>query len=367
MRVALIGPVYPYRGGIAHYTTLLQRALLQADSEVLLVSFRRQYPRWLFPGQDDRDPSRQPLPAVDAHYWIDSLNPLTWLTTFARIRRFRPQLLVLQWWTVFFAPVWLTLALLNALWLRAPLLFICHNVLPHDAQPWERWLTWLTLRWGRRFIVQSDAECARLRALIYKGVIQVAPHPVYDMFAGQRQPAAVARQALNLPATAKILLFFGIVRPYKGLRDLIEALPEVRRQEPQVRLLIAGEFWEDRQGYLDLMTELGVVDLVQIDDRYIPNEEVGRYFSAADLLVAPYRQQTGSGVVELARGFGLPAVTMSAVEEAVLATGHSRPQALAGLIIRGLRQPVATEPAAEAASWQHLVAVLEGQSRRDAA
>jgi glycosyltransferase involved in cell wall biosynthesis len=367
MRLALIGPVYPYRGGIAHYTTLLHEALLREGHEVLLVSFRRQYPRWLFPGKDDRDPSQQPLSAQGAKYWLDSVNPLTWITTFLRIRRFRPQGLVLQWWTTFWSPLWITLALLNALWLRTPLTFLCHNVLPHGARRWEHWAARLTLRWGCRFVVQSAAERDRLRALVRHGTIHIVPHPIYDMFADQRPPRGQARAQLNLPATAKVLLFFGIVRPYKGLADLIQALPAVRRREPQVRLLIAGEFWEAKARYLELIQQANIADIVQIDDRYIPNEEVARYFSAADLLVAPYRQQTGSGVVEMARGFGLPALTMSDLDAEVAATQEPRPQVLARQIVARLHQahpPTAATASAttnaEAASWQRLVHVLAG-------
>jgi glycosyltransferase involved in cell wall biosynthesis len=367
MRFALIGPVYPYRGGIAHYTTLLHQALLHEGHEVLLVSFRRQYPGWLFPGKDDRDPSQQPLSAQGAKYWLDSLNPLTWIITFVRIRRFRPQGLVLQWWTTFWAPLWITLALLNALCLRTPLTFICHNVLPHGARRWEHWATWLTLRWGCRFVVQSAAERDRLRALVRHGTIHIAPHPIYDMFADQRQPRDLARAQLSLPATARVLLFFGIVRPYKGLIDLIQALPAVRRHEPAIRLVIAGEFWEEKAHYLSLMDQGNVADIVQVDDRYIPNEEVARYFSAADLLVAPYRQQTGSGVVELARGFGLPAVTWNDLEPELAATADPRPVVLARQIVARLRakNPPATaistsDLGVEAASWQRLVRALTG-------
>ena len=311
MRLALVGPVYPFRGGIAHYTTLLTTALTD-HNDVLLVSFRRQYPRWLFPGASDRDPSRAPLTMPTAQYWLDSLNPLTWLTTFWRIRSFRPQRLVLQWWTSFWAPVWLTFALLNRLFLRVPLVMICHNVLPHDARAWTRWITWVVLRQADHFIVQTEQEAQRLRALLARSGqpldVQIVPHPVYRMFVDQQQSQSAARHSLGLPLDAPILLFFGIVRPYKGLRELIHALPAVIDQHPNLRLLIAGEFWETQSEYLGLIEQLHLAEHIQIDDRYIPNEEIGRYFSAADRLVAPYRRHTASGAVELAHGFGLPVI-----------------------------------------------------------
>lgn len=372
MRFVLVGPVYPYRGGIAHYTTLLHQALGASGHEVLLVSFRRQYPRWLFPGASDRDPSRRPLNAAGACFWLDSLNPFTWLTTFFRMRRYHPQVLVLQWWTSFWAPVWFTLALLNRLWLRAPLVFLCHNVLPHDAHPWERWLARLTLGRGGRFIVQSEQERQRLCEILPQAAVDVVPHPVYAMFAGQRIDQAEARQRLNLPEQAPVLLFFGIVRPYKGLADLVEALPMVRETAPDIRLVVAGEFWEDKATYLARLRQLQLDDIVQIDDRYIPNEEVGLYFSAADALVAPYRMQTGSGVTELARGFDLPVITLAPGLAAhdrggrpdMTHSGDSRPAMLAAAILTFLDQrddqPAPSAQVDETLSWYKIVAALEG-------
>lgn len=312
----MVGPVYPYRGGIAHYTTMLYRALRERGHDVLMVSFKRQYPRWLYPGRSDKDPSKEPLLVEDAHYWIDSLNPITWLTTFWRIRRYRPDVLVLQWWTTFWAPVWLVLGILNRVFLQNPLVYICHNVLPHEMRWWDPWLTQTVLRWGTRFIVQSEEERRRLVTLMPMVQVTVAPHPLYDMFAAQRIPKDEARRRLELPLDAPILLFFGIIREYKGLRDILAAMPEIRARLGEVVLLVVGEFWEDKRPYIEMIERLGIGDSVIIEDRYIPNEEVGLYFSAADALVAPpYRQVTGSGTVQMARGFGIPVIRLATLKQ----------------------------------------------------
>lgn len=337
MRLVLVGPVYPYRGGIAHYTTMLHRALRERDHQVLLISFKRQYPQWLFPGPSDRDPSEKPLGVENAQYWLDSLNPITWLTTFRRIRDYRPDAIILQWWTTFWAPMSFLLGLLNRLFLRSPLVYICHNVLPHEARPWDSLLARLAWRWGTRFIVQSAEEKERLSSITRGAKISVAPHPVYDMFAGQRMSQEKARQLLGLGSSGPVLLFFGFVREYKGLEDLLAALPEIRAQLGGVNLIVAGEFWENKAPYLAMIEELGITDAVIIEDRYIPNEEVALYFSAADLLVAPYRRVTGSGVVQMAKGFGLTIVgTNIPAGPDVYLTQSQAPKALADTVIKAL-------------------------------
>lgn len=308
MRVVLIGPVYPYRGGIAHYTTMLYSALQKRGHEVLLISFKRQYPRWLFPGKSDKDPSEHPLRAEGARYWIDSLNPLTWFVTFLRLVRYRPDALISQWWTTFWAPVWFVLGLLNTLFLRKPLLYICHNVLPHEMRWWDVWLARLALWWGKHFVVQSEEERRRLLICLPNARATVSPLPVFDMFADEYISKDEARKRLGLPADMPVLLFFGIVRAYKGLADLLSVLPKVRTKLGKVLLLVIGEFWEDKSVYLEKIASLQIEDSVIIEDRYVPNEEVALYFSAADLLVAPYREVTGSAVVQMGIGFRCPVI-----------------------------------------------------------
>ncbi len=364
MKIALLGPVYPWRGGIAHYTALLATAIRRRGHDLLLISFRRQYPAFLFPGRDDRDPSQRPLRAEDARYWIDSLNPLTWLTTFRRLRAYRPELLVLQWWTTFWAPLYLTIGALNRALLGAPLVYLCHNVLPHDAQRGDRLLAQAVLRLGSHFIVTSAAEKARLQALLPWVQASIAPLPVYTICAEERLPQTEARRRLALPEGPPVLLFFGIVRPYKGLDLLLAALPAVRARVGDVLLVVAGEFWEPKQRYREQIRSLGIEKAVIIDDRYIPNEEVAVYFSAADLLVAPYRQVTGSAVVQMARGFGLPIVHAADLPSGDVADLPSEfPEMLASAICDALAQRLSARPmVAEAddnAGWDHLVTLLE--------
>lgn len=373
MRVVLIGPIYPYRGGIAHYTTMLCRTLRDRGHRVLMVSFKRQYPQWLFPGRSDRDPSQRPLGAGNAQYWIDPLNPFTWLTTFSRIASFDPDRIVLQWWTTFWAPVWCVLGLLNRVFLGCPLIYLCHNVLPHERHVWDSTLTRLALHWGTHFVVQSSEEKRRLQAVTSIAAIDIVPHPVYDMFAGEAMGKEEARAQLELPYDVPVLLFFGIVREYKGLRDLLAALPRIHSRLGEATLVVAGEFWEDKADYEKTIHQLGVTELVRLEDRYIPNEQVPVFFSAADVLIAPYRQATGSGTVQLALGCGCPVITTpvgdldQVIEEGItgIITKPADSEALAEDVIRffedsqGCLRRYPGPAGRTAPGWQQLAAAIE--------
>ncbi len=307
MNLALVGPIYPYRGGIAHYTTMLYRELVGQGHRVFLCSFKRQYPHWLFPGRTDRDPSVRE-PGIKGEYRLDSLNPLTWWATARAIRVRQPDTLILQWWTPFFALAWMTLARVAR---RAGIrvIFICHNVFPHERRPWDTWLVRWTLRLGDKFIVQSQDEKAQLLALLPGCPVEVVSMPIFDMFTDQAVSQEEARRRLGLSEDAPVLLFFGFVREYKGLRHLLDAMPAIRAELTGVRLLIVGEFWQDKQPYLDQIRRLGIEDDVITVDQYVPDEKVPVYFGAADVVVLPYTHVTQSAVVQLAFGFGVPVIT----------------------------------------------------------
>jgi len=311
LKIVLIGPVYPYRGGIAHYTTLIAKALLASKHEVKVISFKRQYPKWLYPGQDDHDPSREPI-TVDANFLLDPLYPWTWRKAIKQIIKDSPDLVLIQWWTTFWAFAYAPIAgALKRMGIRVG--YLIHNVIPHEARLWDRFLAKMALGKGDIFVVQSSGQRETLQRLIPNARIELVEHPIYDMFAVQKIDKKSARRKLGLPEDLPLILFFGIVRPYKGLTLLVDALGQLFSEGFQAGLYIAGEFWEDVQKYQDQIKRLNLSDKVWIDNRYIPNEEVAIIFSAADVFVAPYISGTQSGAVKMALGFGLPVIASEIV------------------------------------------------------
>jgi len=308
MKIALVGPTYPFRGGIAHHTTLLCKTL-RARHDVRFYTFSRQYPQWLFPGKTDRDSSRDVVIRESAEAVLDGLNPFSWRHTARRIASFCPDLVIIPWWTSFFAPAFRTIARTVRKRTGAPVLFVCHNVIEHERRFYGTVPTRLALREGHIFAVHSEEERENLLRLLPNAIVRKAFLPVGRSFSGAPVSREEAKRALDV--SGNVLLFFGFVRPYKGLRYLIEALPEVLKRH-EVTLFVAGEFWKNKAEYERLIRDLNLEGNVRLVDRYIPNEEVGTYFAACDAVVLPYVGASQSGIVQLAYEFGRPVVATTA-------------------------------------------------------
>lgn len=347
-RVALVGPVHPWRGGIAQYTMLLDQALRRCGADVTLVSFSRLYPARLYPGDNPVADGPNPLLSNQPHYWLDGTHPFTWLTAFLRLRRQRPSLLILQWWTPVLAPLLRTLCCLNARGLRASVVIICHNVLPHEPSWFDPRVARCVLQGGHRFLVQSPAQKELLLQVLRHAVparaIAVQEHPPYVFPHDPRLTRAEARRRLDLPEQGAMLLFCGLVRPYKGLDDLLAALPVIRRARPDAFLAICGEFWMPQTRIRAQIRRLGLEEAVLIRDAYVPDAELALHFQAASLLCAPYRRNTGSGVVAAAYGFPLGIVRTGTApsdqeREGIFTARPGDRQHLAQQILRALEAP----------------------------
>lgn len=304
MRICLVGPSYPFRGGLAHHTTLLYRHL-RARHQVSFYAFKRQYPAWLFPGTTDRDQSEAPLQESGVLTILDSMNPLTWVNVSRRIIHSRADLVIIPWWTFFWAPQFWTIATLVKRYSAAKLLFICHNVVDHEVHGYNRLCSRAVLRKGDYWFVHSAQDGTRLQELLPWAPVTQAFHPLYDAFQDGAPSHLEARRRLGLHG--ETILFFGFVRPYKGLDDLLRAMPLITQHRP-ITLLVVGEFWEGREAFRRQLAELKLEEAVRVVDRYVPNEEVGLYFSAADLVVLPYVSGTGSGIAQIAYAFEKPLV-----------------------------------------------------------
>jgi glycosyltransferase involved in cell wall biosynthesis len=295
-RLGLIGPVLPYRGGVAQYTTMLHRTLT-SKSELLTFSFKRQYPKFLYPGTSQLDPRYKDHSEPGVHYVLDPMNPFTWRKACHLLTEYVPHSVIISWWTIFFLPCFGYIAQ----YLRkrgVQIIFLCHNVFDHEYASWKAGLTRLILSQGNAFLVHAKEEADRLKSIVKGARIVMHPHPIFCQF-----PRPVRR----LPRRSRLeLLFFGFVRPYKGLDVLLKAMHFLKEED--VFLTIAGEWWSKNPLLKELADNEYLKNKVEIIDRYVSEQETAEYFSRADIVILPYRSATGTGIIPLAYYYGKPVI-----------------------------------------------------------
>jgi glycosyltransferase involved in cell wall biosynthesis len=314
MRILILGTAYPLRGGIAHYNALLASELGKRHA-VETITFKRQYPSFLFPGKTQAE-SGGDLHADPAPQLIDSINPFNWWTVAREIRRRSPDLVIFKYWLPFFGPCFGTIARWVKRGTSTKVLAICDNVLPHERRPFDITFTRYAFAPVDAFIVQSDAVERDLLRFRPGAHARNVPHPIYNLF-GRTVPKDRARSDLGLTAQ-RIILFFGYVRKYKGLHVLLDAMAAMDRALG-IHLVVAGEFYDDERSYRDQIARLGLEQSVSIRSEYLPNEAVALYFSAADAVILPYVSATQSGIAQIAFNFDRPviATTVGGLAEVV--------------------------------------------------
>lgn len=368
MKILLIGPAHPLRGGIAQFLALLQGALRKAGHDVAFHRFIRQYPRFLFPGKSQEDESDSPVKA-DSTPSLDPLNPFNWPLAALRMAREKPDLVILKWWMPFFGPSYIVTLWLAKLLCKTKVLLIIDNAIPHEKRPGDMLITRLGFGVTDYFLVMSETVKRDLLSIKPDAKVALSPHPLYEVF-GEPKDKETARKSLGV--SGPVLLFFGFVRAYKGLKVLLDAMPEVLGKM-DATLVVAGEFYEDKDAYIKKIDELGIAEKVVVLDRFIANESVGDYFSAADLLVLPYLSATQSGITQIAFVFGLPVVAtdVGGLPEVVRdgETGFlvppGDPKAIAAAILRffdegceaGFKANIAVER--KRFSWEGMVRAIE--------
>lgn len=304
-KTVLIGPVYPYKGGIAHYTGLMYDALSK-KYDVHMLSYKLQYPRLLFK-KEQRDYSNDTFKIENTDFYINTANPFNWIATAKHIHKLKPDLVIMQWWHPYFAPCYWSICKLLG---NIKVLFVCHNVFPHERFPMDRLLAKAVLSNGDFHIVQSTTDETDLKTIKPHPLYKKTVHPTYNAFKLRNLSRQEGRNLLNVNDNTKVLLFFGFVREYKGLKHLLRAIPMVSAQLDDIKLFVVGDFGSDKQDYLDMIKELEISHIVEIHDGYIPDKDVEKYFVSSDLVVLPYESATQSGIVQIAYGF----------EKAVIAT-----------------------------------------------
>jgi glycosyltransferase involved in cell wall biosynthesis len=295
-KVCLIGPVQPFRGGVAQYTTQLHRALT-GRADLLTLSFKRQYPAWLFPGQSERDPEYAGYMEPGVQYLIDPYRPDSWWRAVERIRQYGVEQVIISWWTTYWFLCFGAIARrLRRYGIRVT--FLCHNVQDHEGFWFNTWAAWLALRQGDDYLVHAEQQRAQMTLLYGNLPIQVHPHPIYSHF--PNACGALPRRALLE------LLFYGFVRPYKGVDILLKALAAI--PDRGIFLTIAGEIWGGGMNLDAEVRAMGLGDRVEIRAHYHSEQKTAQLFARADAVVLPYRHASASGVLALAYHYNKPVV-----------------------------------------------------------
>lgn len=321
MKIAILSPFYPFRGGMAQFSGRLYEELSKTN-EVQLFNFTTLYPSFLFPGKTQYVTDDDSAVSVKSKRLLSSINPFSYYTTASAINKFSPDILIVPYWMSFLAPALGTVC--RFIKKKTKIIGLIHNAIPHEKRFFDRPFAKYFFSQCDGFVALSNLVRDDLKAIIPQKPVLVSPHPIYDHY-GNRIDRAEACLKLGVDKDKKILLFFGLIREYKGLDILIESMALL---DNSYQLVIAGECYGSFQDYLASIEASPLKNNIKVMQEYIPDEKVSLLFSAADVLVLPYRDATQSGVVAVAYQMETPLIATN-----VGALGDSIRKASTGIVV----------------------------------
>lgn len=306
-KIVIIGPAHPLRGGgLTTFNQRLAKEIITEGDVCSIYSFSLQYPSFLFPGKSQY--TNEPAPkGIRIFSVINSINPFNWLKVGGRLKKDRPDIIIVRYWLPLMGPALGTILRQVRKNKYTKIICIADNIIPHEHRPGDKVLTKYFLKSCDAFITMSEKVMKHLRSFEKKKPALLVPHPLYDNF-GEIISKIDARKHLGLPEDQKIILFFGFIRKYKGLDLLLEAMADTRIRQSEIKLMVAGEFYEDKKKYHEQIAQLGISDQLILKTDFIPDSEVKYYLCAADAIIQPYRSATQSGVTPLAYHFEKPMI-----------------------------------------------------------
>ncbi|RLD33727.1 MAG: glycosyl transferase family 1 [Bacteroidetes bacterium] len=301
MRIVIVGPGYPIRGGLSVINEAMCRAFNKEGHKASIVTYKMQYPSFLFPGKTQLADGPPPE-GLEIHVLMNSVNPINWVSVAGKINKMKPDLVIFRQWIPFMGPSFGTIS--RFLDKKIKVFTVVDNLYPHEKRPLDKFLTNYFLKTCDGFLTFSRTVKEQLEDVYTKEVL-FTPHPMDDNL-GNPVPRAEACKYLNINPEKKYLLFFGLVRKYKGLDLLLKSIdhPEIRRLG--IQLLVVGEFYDNPEDYYEIIREKGLEDIVQVTNKFVPVEDVKYYFSAADLVTQTYHSATQSGITQIAYNFNCP-------------------------------------------------------------
>ena len=312
MKIVILGTAYPYRGGLATFNERLARQFLSEGHEVEVWTFTLQYPSFLFPGKTQYSSEKAPNDLLIRRV-LNSCNPFNWIRVGHQLSKAAPDMLICCYWMAFFAPAYGLISRIARRNGKTKAIALVHNMMPHEPSILDKLFAPYFVKSQNGFVALSESvvkDIEKIELSIVNSQLSIkpkafSPHPIYDHY-GERMTKEEACKALGLDPKKNYMLFFGLVRAYKGLDLLLDAFAQIKDQLPSLQLIIAGEFYEDEEKYRAQITANGLDERVILRNEFIPDADLRKYFGAADLIVQPYKSATQSGVTQVAFHFEKP-------------------------------------------------------------